>query len=387
MSSSTPLDGFDKAIKRQFQDLTNQLRRRKIRGPDQCARETLLLLKRILGTVKWSNTKHMMDSVKAVGAALVDARPMELTIGNIVRRVLLIIRENFAAAVSAEAQAGNGGGDEGGGGGLALGLTAMRVGVGQAVSLAPSLEGVLREGAPVDFTAPVKNLMSSIMARVQDLEEELETGQDDISDQAEDHIPDGAKILTFGRSRSVEMFFLAAAKKQRQFQVLVCEAAPHYGGTKMAKRLAAAGLDVTLITDAAAFAVMALVDKVFLPTHAVMANGGLIAPSGSALVALAAREHAVPVVCITGLFKLCPLYPHDLDAFNELGSPAGVLEYEDSDRVMLTSATTTAEVLNPEYDFVPPETIDLFVTNTGGHQPSYVYRLLNECYHPDDRAL
>ena len=105
MSSSTPLDGFDKAIKRQFQDLTNQLRRRKIRGPDQCARETLLLLKRILGTVKWSNTKHMMDSVKAVGAALVDARPMELTIGNIVRRVLLIIRENFAAAVSAEAQA------------------------------------------------------------------------------------------------------------------------------------------------------------------------------------------------------------------------------------------------------------------------------------------
>ena len=150
----------------------------------------------------------------------------------------------------------------------------------------------------------------------------------------------------------------------------------------MADCLCRAGIDTTLITDAAVFAVMPLVDKVFLPTHAVMANGGLIAPSGINMVALAAREHSVPVVCITGLFKLCPLYPHDLDAFNELTSPAAVLDYE-TDQTLLEKA----EVLNPEYDYIAPELLDLYVTNTGGHQPSYVYRLLAEGFHPEDREL
>jgi translation initiation factor eIF-2B subunit beta len=29
---------------------------------------------------------------------------------------------------------------------------------------------------------------------------------------------------------------------------------------------------------------------------------------------------------------------------------------------------------------VPPDLVSLFVTNTGGHQPSYIYRLLSEMY-------
>ena len=166
----------------------------------------------------------------------------------------------------------------------------------------------------------------------------------------------------------------------------MCESAPYYGGQEMAKCLCEAGIDTTVISDAAVFAVMPLVSKVFLPTHAVMANGGLMAPSGSHMVALTAREHAVPVVCITGLFKLCPLYPHDLDEFNEMCSPTAVLDYSGlgDNAAMLRDK---AEVLNPEYDYIPPDLLDLYVTNTGGHQPSYVYRLLAECYHPADRNL
>ena len=95
-----------------------------------------------------------------------------------------------------------------------------------------------------------------------------------------------------------------------------------------------------------------------------------------------AREHAVPVVCITGLFKLCPLYPHDLDAFNELTSPSSLIGYEGIELLH-----GKVEILNPEYDYILPDLIDLYVTNTGGHQPSYVYRLLAECYHPEDREL
>ena len=46
--------------------------------------------------------------------------------------------------------------------------------------------------------------------------------------------------------------------------------------------------------------------KVLLPTHAVMADGGVLTPSGGHVIALAARELSVPVVCVTGLYKLCP---------------------------------------------------------------------------------
>ena len=38
------------------------------------------------------------------------------------------------------------------------------------------------------------------------------------------------------------------------------------------------------------------------------------------------------------------------------------------------------EVANPAFDYVPPDLVSLFVTDTGGYTPSYVYRLLAEYY-------
>ena len=44
-------------------------------------------------------------------------------------------------------------------------------------------------------------------------------------------------------------------------------------------------------------------------------------------------------------------------------------------------------MLNPAYDYVPPELVSLYVTNMGAHQPSYIYRLLAEYYAPEDYQL
>lgn len=67
-------------------------------------------------------------------------------------------------------------------------------------------------------------------------------------------------------------FLKAAAAKKRKFQVIVCEGAPHFGGHQMAKSLAEAGIDTTVIHDAATFAIMARVNKVLLPAHAVLVS-------------------------------------------------------------------------------------------------------------------
>ena len=149
----------------------------------------------------------------------------------------------------------------------------------------------------------------------------------------------------------------------------------------MAKNLAEAGIDTTVIHDAATFAIMARVNKVLLPAHAVLANGGLIAPSGSNMVALAAKRNSVPVVTVAGMVKLCPMYPHEgQDTLNDLISPSSVVDYG----LMGDPVLSEVEFVNPVHDYIPPQLIDLFVTNTGGFQPSYIYRLLAEYYHSDD---
>lgn len=247
----------------------------------------------------------------------------------------------------------------------------------------PSLDRVLSHDvwSRVDFSQPVDGLRSAVLGQVDELAEELETAHESIMEQALAHISDQSVILTFGRSRSVERLLLAAAENHsRRFKVFVAESAPYFGGQETALVLAEQGVDVTVVPDGAVFALMPRVDKVLLPTHAVVANGGLIAPSGGHVLALAANEHSVPVVVVTSLFKFCPVQPHNVESFNELGSPAAVLD--GAERHAACDAA-----LNPAFDYVPPELLSLFVTNTGGYPPSYIYRLVVELYHPADRVL
>jgi len=169
------------AIRTLFNDLTNMLRRRKIRGPDQCARETLVFLKHVLGKVR-GNAQDMMDHVHAVGAALMEARPMELAVGNILRRVLFIIREEFASKLAEEAKEKDDDDDEdddeddddderdddgpGGFSGDRASARSRGASTTSTFSMQPSLSGVLSLGGQLDYTTPVRNLMSNIMGQV-----------------------------------------------------------------------------------------------------------------------------------------------------------------------------------------------------------------------------
>lgn len=233
---------------------------------------------------------------------------------------------------------------------------------------------------PPSFYANRPYFRPAVMEAIGEIMNDLEDLHKNIDEQASAHIHAGEVILTYSRSKTVESFLKAAAKK-RQFQVIVCEGAPHFGGHRMATSLAAAGIDTTVIHDSAAFAIMARVNKVLLPAHAVMANGGLIAPSGSHMLALAAKHNSVPLICLTGMFKLCPMYPHEgQDTLQDLVSPSSVVNFAElSDDLM-----SKVEFVNPVHDYIPPQLINLFVTNIGAFQPSYIYRLLSEYYHSDD---
>ena len=64
----------------------------------------------------------------------------------------------------------------------------------------------------------------------------------------------------------------------------------------MARILAEASIPVTLIANTAVYAIMSRVNKVLLPTHAVMADGGVVSYPGAHIVAIAAKEVSLPVV-------------------------------------------------------------------------------------------
>lgn len=224
-------------------------------------------------------------------------------------------------------------------------------------------------------------LKQAVMEAIQEIMNELDDLHRSINDQAASHIHSDEIVLTIGGSKTVEEFLKGAAAKKRQFQVVICEGAPHYGGHSMANSLADAGISTILIHDSAIFAIMARVNKVLLSAHAVLANGGLVTSSGSNLIALAAHHNSVPVVCVTGMFKLCPMYPHEgQDTLNNLLSPSSVINYTE----MRDPRMNDVEFVNPMYDYIKPEYINLYVTNVGSFQPSFTYRLLAEYYHYDD---
>ncbi|KAL9414360.1 hypothetical protein AB3S75_042768 [Citrus x aurantiifolia] len=93
-------------------DFLNKLKKRKIEGSQATARQTAELLRSVISQQRVPYTNQagaLIDAVKAVGEQLIAANPVELAVGNIVRHVLHIIREEdlslTTAAIAAVAAA------------------------------------------------------------------------------------------------------------------------------------------------------------------------------------------------------------------------------------------------------------------------------------------
>jgi translation initiation factor eIF-2B subunit beta len=358
----------------QYNDLIIRLKRGALLGSYSVAKQTALLLRLVIGHTRWENVESLIQILRAVGRGLVSAQPVELAVGNIVRRVLFIVRQEYERLVKEM---------------VAKGVNESIEGVSPGKRIGEQ-ESLYNKSKIEDYTIQVKGLRPSIIEAIQEELTELENLYEPIAEQAQRTIHAGEVIFTYGKSRTIEEFLKAAnSKKNLNFEVFVPEAAPSFAGHDMARALSKDGIHTTVINDSAIFAMMARVNKVIIPCHAVMANGGLIAHAGTHAVCIAAKLYECPVVCVTGLYKLSPLYPHDQDTFNVDLSPHEVLAFEDADNA------DKVDVANPRFDYIPPELVNLYVTNfsvvpshrSGSHQPSYIYRLLAEYYCPDDYNL
>lgn len=222
------------------------------------------------------------------------------------------------------------------------------------------------------------SLGEAITDGLQEIMGELDNYHEPIAKQALEHIHADDVLLVSGASKTIQMF-LQEANKKRDFEVIVAEGAPECHGHNMAQKLCEIKISTTVITDSAIMAMMSRVNKVLISPKAILANGGLLAQAGTHMIALAAKHYRIPLVCVSGLHKLSPLYAHDIDAFADLKSPGRVFDYGE--------VPANVDVLSPHYDYIPPELVSLFITNSGGHLPSYVYRLLAEYYDQADNNI
>merc|ERR1719342_1132818 len=247
-----------------------------------------------------------------------------------------------------------------------------------------SLQRILKsEGsASSDWGKNVSDFKERVFEIIEELTNDIDSCSEEISKQAIEHIHANEIILTIGRSRTVERFLKNAAKT-RNFEVIVAEAAPSYSGHQMATSLAKAKISTTVITDSAIFAMMARVNKVIIGTSSILADGGVVALSGSRSVALAAKHYSVPLIVLGAVYKLTPRFlpEGDTQVASMLVSPAPVMNGLDA------TCKGKLRCINPLYDCVPPSLVTLFISNLSGYSPSYVYRQMGDLYHQEDRNL
>ena len=89
----------------------------------------------------------------------------------------------------------------------------------------------------------------------------------------------------------------------------------------------------------------------------VTANGGLIGYCGTQVMTAAAKYHSTPVCVLAPMYKLTPIFPENGDTLNLLVNPDPIFSFE-------SQLSCQTEVLNPLYDYVGPQLVDLLITNT-----------------------
>lgn len=344
-----------------------KLKRRQIEGTNNIALDISHLLMRVISAARWTNPYDLIAVIRKVGTILTAAQPKEIVIGNVVRRVLALIRDE----IDTEPAGSNSGTTD----------TPM---MSSMFSLLSTTQGSNKIEQNVQLKKQSSDFRSIIIQGIRDLIDEISNVNEGLETMSTDLIHDNEILLTPTPTSTTVLQFLVKARAKRKFTVLVTENYPNdiKAARKFVKTLAQHKIESVLIPDTTTFAVMSRVGKVIIGSNAVFANGGCMTNSGVANVVECAKEHKTPVFAVAGLYKLSPLYPFNREDLMEVGNSGKVLNYDDFKLIDNVEVVT-----NPLHDYVPPEHIDIYLTNVGGFAPSFIYRIVLDNYKTEDTNL
>lgn len=178
------------------------------------------------------------------------------------------------------------------------------------------------------------------------IREKVTLASEVIASQASTRIePNGETILVYGKSSVVEKTLLQAAREEgKHFKVLVVDSRPLFEGRNLVRSLLRAGMCqggelsgcqvvYTLVSGLSDALTQHSVTKCFLGASGMLGNGGLYGRCGSALVAMMAKEHNVPVLVLAESVKFTGKMAVDSLSINEIANADGLVEERDEQTI------------------------------------------------------
>ena len=136
-----------------------------------------------------------------------------------------------------------------------------------------------------------------------------------------------AGIITLSHSDAVYAV-LSRLAPNSQTEITVAESRPLCEGVTLAKKLAADGFTVNLVTDATLGIETAGASCVLVGADTVFPDGGIINKAGTRLLALAAKMDNIPFYCCTQTCKVLPIAKEGTATllFQKEGDPAELIQ-------------------------------------------------------------
>ncbi|KAK4191527.1 hypothetical protein QBC35DRAFT_512621 [Podospora australis] len=408
------LDKWIKSLRSQsleasIESLIYLLKRRQVKG-DECATATAHTLLQVVARSKWHDVDQLLNRVQSAGSRLARAAPNEPVIGNIVRRVLGLIREeatedrNIDDDVGSESASDiqaltpvNAPNQQGNRPAPTPVQTLQRAPTGLAgLQVSKSMFNLFSAAGNSDTPltgastplsqaqpASVHALRSEVIEGIQELMDELSQADDQIASFSDIQIHPDDYVLAYQPSKTVERFLIKAASRRR-FTVLIANSEPIQPGATetpyavLRKKLNSHGVTTINLATNALMAYIPRVNKVIFGAKAVYQNGGVLVDSGAYIAAEAAQEFLKPVIVLGAVYKLCPEDPSDETVISELGNPSRFVSYANGPEI------DALEIENTVSDYLPPSLVDVYITNLGPQSRPHLASILADHYKVED---
>jgi len=323
-------------IENELAQFTFAVRRGKLTGSYALSVETMNFIRKLVagknektGKRNWETFNDVLNLLKAAGNRLSELLPGEIVVTNTIRRVLKLVRDEEKQLTSGE-----------------------------------------------------ENMRTAMIETIKEYCQEMETISEDITVQGVDHIGDENEvILTMGYSKTVAEF-IGNAAKENLLNVFVVEGK---NGRKMCEELKNLKCVRTKIIDLKSIhAHISAVTKIILNAKAVFKNGSVLLPSGCMSIVAEAKWFRKPVIVLAASYKVSSMAvtSETHPQICGVGNPHDLMDY--SEELGMDGPVT---VLKAKFDLIPPEYVDVIITDVCSVDPKSVSKVLLETSDPLDEQF
>jgi ribose 1,5-bisphosphate isomerase len=192
-------------------------------------------------------------------------------------------------------------------------------------------------------------------------------------------IQDEYVVFTHCHSTAVVDIILQAFREGKRVEVMNTETRPLFQGRITLRELAKNGVKVTHVPDSAVRHFIKNANIVIVGADTITSDGYLVNKVGTSHLALAAWEAGIPFYSAAEFIKFSPASLEGGEVVIEFRSASEVLDIYPgglADELRRLGV----EVLNPAFDFTPPELITAFITNLGIIPPQLSLLIIKEMF-------